>query len=132
MLLIYEQTLFNFSSIQLDQHNHFLYNPFFIHPAIRNFETIKQNKLSSSKQQLWLFDTFSTKKSSQIAWFHSTSIFQRLYFYFLLECLDVMLFMESQYSTFHGTSNRGAYRTVQWNSSGPVIHLKIDVFLIHL
>ena len=72
------------------------------------------------------------KKSSQVAWFHSTSIFQRLFFYFVLECLDVMLFMERQYSTFHGTSNRGDYRTVQWNSSGLAIHLKIDALLIHL
>ena len=37
-------------------------------------------------------------------------------------------FHKRQYSTFHGTSNRGDYRTVQWNSSGPVIHLTMDAF----
>ena len=36
--------------------------------------------------------------------------------------------MEHQYSTFHGTSNREDYRIVQWNSSGPGFHLKIDPF----
>ena len=41
----------------------------------------------------------------------------------------VMLFIERQYSMFHGTSNRDDYRTVQWNSSRPSFHLKIDVFL---
>ena len=35
--------------------------------------------------------------------------------------------MEHQYSTFHGTSNRDNYRTVQWNSSEPGLHLKNDV-----
>ena len=34
-----------------------------------SFQTIKQKQNSStSKQQL--FDTFSTKKSNQVAWFH--------------------------------------------------------------
>ena len=36
--------------------------------------------------------------------------------------------MDRQYSTFHGTSNRGGYRIVQWNSSGPSLNLKIDAF----
>ena len=30
---LYEQTLFNFGNIQLEQEIHFLHNPFFIHPA---------------------------------------------------------------------------------------------------
>ena len=72
------------------------------------------------------------KKSSQVAWFHSTSIFQRLYFYVWQFIFNVMLFMERQYSTFDGTSNRDDYRTVQWNSSGLCFHVKIDVFFIHV
>ena len=85
-----------------------------------------------SKLQLWLFDTFNTKKYSQVVWFYLlVSIFQRLHFYFMLNCLaiyfqHVIPLMECQYSTFHGTSNRDDYRTVQWNSSGPSFHLKID------
>ena len=42
-----------------------------------------------SKQQLWLFDTFSTKKSTEVVWFYSTSIFQRVYIYFVLKCFDI-------------------------------------------
>ena len=34
-LLMYEQTLFSISNIQLEQQIHFLHNPFFIHPAIQ-------------------------------------------------------------------------------------------------
>ena len=34
--------------------------------------------------------------------------------------------MECQYSLFHGMSNRNTYRILQWNSSGPIFHLKID------
>ena len=34
LLFIYEQTLFNFSNIQLEQQINFLHNLFFIHPAI--------------------------------------------------------------------------------------------------
>ena len=33
---MYGQTLLSFSNIQLEQLIHFLRNPFFIHPAIRN------------------------------------------------------------------------------------------------
>ena len=134
-LIIYKQTLFNCSNIQLEQRIYFLHNPFFIHSAIRNatplFNQAKQ-KFSISKPQLWLFDTFSTKKCSQVVWFYSTS---SLYFYFLLNRLaiyfqSVILFMESQYSRFHGTSNRDDSRTPQWNSSVPVLYLKIGpVFL---
>ena len=40
-----------------------------------------------------------------------------------------MLFMERQYSTFHGMTNRDDYRTIQWNTSGPGFLLKIDAFL---
>ena len=36
LLFIYEQTLFNFSNIRLEQQIYFLHNPFFIHPAIQN------------------------------------------------------------------------------------------------
>ena len=45
---------------------------------------------------------------------------------------NVILFMEHQYSTFHGTSNRDNYRTVHWSSSGPGFHLKIDALFIHV
>ena len=51
-------------------------------PLLFSNNSAKQNP-SISKQQLWLFDTFSTKKSSQVVWFDSTSIFQHLNFYFV-------------------------------------------------
>ena len=127
---IYEQTLLNFSDIQLKQRIHFLHNPFFIHTAIRNVSLLSsinqaKPKLSISKRQLWLFDTFRTKRRCQVAWFHSTSTFQRVYFHFLFDCLAIylqcaILFMEREYNTFHGTSNRDDSRTPQWNSSGQV------------
>ena len=68
---------------------------------------------------------------SQVPWFHSISIFQRLHFYFVLDCLAIyfeciILFMELQYGMFHGMSNRDSSRTAQWNSSGRGFHLKID------
>ena len=74
---------------------------------------------------------------SQEVWFHSISIFQHFYFYFILDCLAiyfqcVILFMERHYSTFHGTTNRDDYRIAQWNSSGPGFHLKIDAVFIHV
>ena len=79
-----------------------------------------KQKPSISKPQLWLFDTFSTKNCSQVAWLHSTSIFQRLYFYFVLDCLAIyfqciILFMERQYSTTI-EQYRDDSRTGQWNS----------------
>ena len=48
LLFICEQTLFNFSNIQLEQQIHFLHNPFFIHPPIRN-ATLLFEKLSKMK-----------------------------------------------------------------------------------
>ena len=64
-----------------------------------------KQKFSISKPQIWLFDTLSTKKCSQVAWFHSTRIFQRLYFYFVLDCLVicfqcVILFMSVNIAYF--------------------------------
>ena len=127
--------MFNFSNIQLEQWIHFPCNPFFIQPAIMTFLSSfnqPKQKPSISKLQLWLLDTFNTKKYSQVVWFYLlVSIFQRLHFYFILNCLaiyfqHVIPLMECQYSTFHETSNRDDNRTVQWNSSGPSFHLKID------
>ena len=71
------------------------------------------------------------KYCNQVPWFHSISIFQRLHFYFVLDCLAIyfeciILFMELQYGMFHGMSNRDSSRTAQWNSSGRSFHLKID------
>ena len=35
--------------------------------------------------------------------------------------------MKHQFSMFHGTSNKGNYRTTaQWNFSAPCFHLEID------
>ena len=82
LLFIWEK-LFNFSNIQLQQQIHFLHNPFFIHPAIYEMPLLFSNNWAKQK---WLFATFRTKKFSQVAWFNSTSIFQHLYFYFVLEC----------------------------------------------
>ena len=95
-------------------------------------QTIKQNKsflLVNHNYDCVIL--LAQKKCSQVVWFHSTSIFQRLYFYFMFDCLVicfqcVILFMEHQYSTFHETSNKDDNRTAQWNSSGPGFYLKID------
>ena len=40
LLFICEQTLFNFSNIQLEQQLHLQHSPFFIHPAIWNTTTL--------------------------------------------------------------------------------------------
>ena len=101
--------MLNFSNIRLGQQIHFLYNPFLIHPAIQNatqlFEQLSKKKGPSiSQEQLWLFDTLRTKKSSHVVWFLSTSIFQHLYISYPNVwpfIFNVMLFMECQYSTFH-------------------------------
>ena len=64
-LFIYEQIMFNFSNIQLEQWIHFPCNPFFIQPAIMTFLSSfnqPKQKPSISKLQLWLLDTFNTKK----------------------------------------------------------------------
>ena len=90
-----------------------------------SFRTIKQNKsyllVNNSSGCLILL---AQKKSSQVVWFHSTSIFQHLFFYYLLECAAIYFQCYAFhgaliYSTFHGTWNWDHYRTVQWNSSGP-------------
>ena len=39
-----------------------------------------------------------------------------------------MFFMECQYSTFYGTSNRNDNRTIQWNSFDPVFIWKLMLF----
>ena len=55
-----------------------------------SFRTIKQNKsLLLVKNDCGCLILLAQKRSSQVAWFHSTSIFQWLYFYFLLECLAI-------------------------------------------
>ena len=61
-LFIYEQTLFNFSNIKLQQRIHFLRNPVFIHPAVRNAILLFEQLSKLSKPQLWLLDTFGAKK----------------------------------------------------------------------
>ena len=89
-----------------------------------SFRTIKQNKsllLVTNNDCLILL---APKKSSQVVWFHSTSIFQRLFFCYLLKCVAIYFQCyafhgASIYSAFHEASNRGDYRTVQWNSLGP-------------
>ena len=48
LLFIYEQTLFNFSNIQLEQQINFLHNLFFIHPAIWNVNPLFK-QLSKTK-----------------------------------------------------------------------------------
>ena len=50
---------------------------------------LAKQKPSISKQQMWLFATFRIRKSGQVAKFNSTSIFQHLYFYFILKCLVI-------------------------------------------
>ena len=84
-----------------------------------SFQTIKQNKsllLANNNGSLILL---AQKKSSQVVWFHSTSIFQHLLFYYLLE--SVAIYFQcyafhgaSIYDTFHETSNRDDYRTVEF------------------
>ena len=85
-----------------------------------SFRTIKQNKsyllVNNSSGCLILL---AQKKSSQVVWFHSTSIFQHLFFYYLLE--SVAIYFQcyafhgaSIYDTFDETSNRDDYRTVEF------------------
>ena len=89
-----------------------------------SFQTSNQNKsllLVTNNDCLILL---APKKSSQVVWFHSTSIFQRLFFCYLLKCVAIYFqcyaFHEvSICSAYHETSNRDDYRTVQWNSLGP-------------
>ena len=61
LLFMYEQKLFNFNNIQLEQRIHFLHNPFFIHPATQMLLLSLNNKVKQkspiSKQHLQLFDT---------------------------------------------------------------------------
>ena len=71
------------------------------------------------------------KKSSQLVRFHSTSIFQRLFFYYLLEWVAIYFpcyafHGASIYSAFHETSNRDDYGKVQWNSSGPSFQFVLE------
>ena len=54
-----------------------------------------------------MLDTISTKKSRQVVWLYSASIFPHLYFYFVLECLAIYF----QCYAFHGTS----LEHVWWN-----------------
>ena len=49
---IYDETLFNFSDIQLEQQIHFLHDPFFIHPAMQNVSPLLEQKLSIHKPQI--------------------------------------------------------------------------------
>ena len=54
------------------------------------FQIIKPNKsLLLVKNNCGFLINFSRKKSSQVVRFNSTSISQRLYFYFVLECLAI-------------------------------------------
>ena len=54
------------------------------------FRTNKQNKnLLLVKNNGGCLILLAQKKSSEVAWFHSTSISQQLYFYFVLKCLAI-------------------------------------------
>ena len=80
--------------MRLEQQIHFLHKPFFIHPAIQSvtplFEHFEQNKsLVLVKNSCDRLIILTQKRYSQVAWFHSTSIFQCLYFYFVLKCLAI-------------------------------------------
>ena len=89
-----------------------------------SFRTIKQNKSLLLVNSNGCLILLAQQKSSQVVWFHSTSIFHRLFFYYLLECTAIYFQCfafhgASIYNTFYETSNRDDYRTVQWNSLGP-------------
>ena len=86
----------------------------------------------------WVFSLFikSVNLDLQIVGKYISNIFQCLYFYLYSNVwpfiFNVILFMEHQYSTLHGTLNRDDYGIVQWNSLGPGFHLKIDAFFIYV
>ena len=63
----------------------------------KKFEFKEQKPIG--KQQLWFFDTFSTKKSNQVVWFYSTSFFWLLCFYFVLECSAIYLIEQQKGTT---------------------------------
>ena len=80
--------MLNFSNVQLQQQIHFLHNAFFIHGAIIGNATPFFEQLSKQNKSLLLVNNncgclilLVQKKPSQVAWFDSTSIFQRLNFY---------------------------------------------------
>ena len=79
-----------------------------------SYHSIKQNK--SLLLGNHNYGCLSTKKCCQVGWFHSISIFQCLHFYFVLDfwpfIFCVIIFMELQYSMFHGTPNGH----VAWNA----------------
>ena len=106
-LFIYEQTLFKFSNIQLQQRIHFLRKPFFIHPAVPNAtrKTKQSKSLLLVNRNYGCLIFLAGKDCSQVAWFQSTNIFQRSYFYFVVDCLAVRY-------TLHGAS----IQHVSWNA----------------
>ena len=67
----------HYSNIKSEQPIHFLHNPFFIHPATQNNTPL----LDEVKQRL--------HAASSLPWFHSTSIFQCSYFYFVPDCFAI-------------------------------------------
>ena len=77
---IYEQILFSFGDIKLEQRIHFLPNQFFIRPARQNATPLLE-QLSQKKLLLLVNNNcgclifLAQKKCSQIVWFHTTSIF---------------------------------------------------------
>ena len=102
---------------------------FLIHPAIRNTTPFFE-QLRKTKAQLWLFDTFSTQKiCSPVDWFHSTIIFQRLYFCFLLDwpfVFNVLYFSWNVNITYFMEGQTDDQKRTPWNSLGPCFHSEID------
>ena len=63
---IYDETLFNFSDIQLEQQIHFLHDPFFIHPAMQN-ASLSSNKSFLNKMIVWYFKHKKMLPSSMVS-----------------------------------------------------------------
>ena len=100
------------------------------HSSLR---TIKQNNsLLLVKNKCGCLILLVSNNCSEVAWFHSTSIFQRLYFYLILDCL-IIYFQCASY-TFSWLANIARlmehqtddYRTVKWNSLVSCFHIETD------
>ena len=101
-----------------------------------SLRTIEQNRsLLLVKNKCGCLILLVSKNCSKVAWFHSTSIFQRLYSYFVFDCLIIYFQCASYTFSWHANIARlmehqtDDYRTASWNSLVPCFHLEIDCFL---
>ena len=97
-----------------------------------SFQTIKQNKIqlvsNSCGCLILLVQKILAKQCGfiQLVSFNACTFISYLNVWSFI--FNVMLFREHHQSMFDGMTNMDNFRTVQWNSSRPHFHLKIDFF----